>query len=141
MSGSFERTRGFGALLRDLAHGSADLLRHEVRLARLELAAIATDVSRGTALVAVGGVLLLLGGLSFASGLVLLAGDQWLPRDRYWLAALVVMAISGGTAAWFARRGLSRLSPQQLAPDQTVETLKEDKEWLKQQLTSGATSS
>ena len=86
-------------------------------------------------------VLLLLGGLALASGLVLLAGDQWLPRDRYWLAALMVMAIAGGIAAWFARLGLSRLSPKQLAPDQTVETLKEDKEWLKQQLTSGATSS
>jgi hypothetical protein len=50
------------------------------------------------------------------------------------------MAITGTLAAWFLRRGLSRLSPQQLTPDQTVETLKEDKEWLKRQLKSGATS-
>jgi len=141
MNGAFERTRGLGDLLRDLAHGSADLLRHEARLARLEFTEIAGDVGRGTALVTLGGVLLLLGVLAFASGLVLLAGDQWIPRDRYWLAALVVMAITGTIAIWFLRRGMSRLSPQQLTPDQTVETLKEDKEWLKRQLTSGATSS
>ena len=141
MSGTFERTRGLGALLRDLAHGSADMLRHEARLARLELTSIASDVGRGTALVALGGVLLLLGGLAFASGLVLLAGDQWVPRDRYWLASLAVVLVAGVIAAWCARKGFARLSPQQLAPDQTVETLKEDKEWLKQQLTSGATSS
>ena len=133
--------RSLGELLRDLAHGSADLLRHEVRLARIELTAIVSNVGRGTAFVALGGVLLLLGSLSLASGFVLLAGDQWLPRDRYWLAALVIMVITGAIAAWFVRRGLTQLSPSQLMPDQTVQTLREDKEWLKQQLTSGATSS
>ena len=45
------------------------------------------------------------------------------------------MVIAGAVAAWYAKRGLALLSPKQLAPDQTVATLKEDKEWLKQQLT------
>lgn len=128
-------------MLRDLAHGSADLLRGESKLARLELAEIATHVARGAAQVALGGTLLLLGGLSLAAGVILLAGDQWLPSDRYWLAALVVMIVTGALAGWWAKRGLTQLSPSELTPDQTVETLREDKEWLKQQLTSGATSS
>jgi uncharacterized membrane protein YqjE len=135
------QSRGFGDLLKDLAHGSTDLFRNEIRLARIELTAIAATSARGTVLVALGAVLLLLGTLSFAAGMILLAGDQWLPRDRYWLAALIVLALTGAAAAWFAKRGLAQLSPAQLAPDQTLETLKEDKEWLKQQLTSGATSS
>jgi uncharacterized membrane protein YqjE len=138
---AFERPRGFGELLRDLAQGSADLLRGEVKLARLELADVAVNVGRGVTQVALGGVLVLLGGLSLAAGVVLLAGDQWLPQDRYWPAALLVMVITGALAGWLAKRGLQQLSPSQLAPTQTVETLKEDKEWLKQQLTSGATSS
>ena len=136
-----ERSRGLGELLRDLANGGTELLRGEARLARLELTDIATSVARGTTLVALGGVLLLLGGLSLAAGLVLLAGDQWLPQDRYWLAALVVMIVTGAFAAWLAKRGQTLLSPAQLAPDQTVESLTEDKEWLKRQLKSGATSS
>jgi len=133
------RTRGFGELLRQLVNGSADLLRDEVKLARMEITEIARKVGRGTIFVALGGVLLLLGGLALAAGLILLAGDQWLPRDLYWLAALLVMILTGALAGWLAKRGMTQLSPSQLAPKQTVQTLKEDKEWLKQQLTSGAT--
>ena len=133
-------TRSFGELLRDLAQGSGDLLRSELRLVREELTGIAATGARATVSVALGAVLLLLGGLALAAGIVLLAGDQWLPRDRYWLAALAAVVVTGALAAFFARRGLSQLSPAQLAPDQTLETLKEDAEWLKRQLRSGATS-
>jgi drug/metabolite transporter (DMT)-like permease len=132
-------TRSFGELLRDLAQGSGDLLRSELRLVREELTGIAATGARATVSVALGAVLLLLGGLALAAGIVLLAGDQWLPRDRYWLAALAAVVVTGALAAFFARRGLSQLSPAQLAPDQTLETLKEDAEWLKRQLRSGAT--
>jgi uncharacterized membrane protein YqjE len=124
--------RGLGALLRDLAEGSAELVRGEVRLARIELGAAAGAAARGTALVAVGGVLLLLGTLATLTGVILLIGDQWLPRDMYWLGALLVALITGGVAAWFAIRGRALLSPAALAPHETVATLKEDKEWLKQ---------
>ncbi|HUF28530.1 MAG TPA: phage holin family protein [Gemmatimonadaceae bacterium] len=131
--------RGVGALLRELAEGSATLVRKELALAKLELATAAKSIGRGTALVATGGVLALLGALALIAGLILLAGDQWL-RDRYWLAALIVTLIAGAAAALLARRGAHLLSPKTLAPRQTVATLKEDKEWLKRQLTSGATS-
>ena len=126
--------RSVGTLLRELAEGSAALVRNEARLARLELTDVARGVGKGTVAVASGGVLALLGTLSVFSGLILLIGDQWL-RDRYWLAALIVTALAAGVAAWFARRGLALLSPRQLVPDQTVATLKEDKEWLKRRLT------
>ena len=126
--------RTLGTLLRDLAEGSAALVRNEVRLARLEFSAALGAAGKGTAAVATGGVLALLGTLSLFAGLILLAGDQWL-SDRYWLAALIVTVLTGGTAAWFAKRGLTLLSPRQLVPDQTLATLQEDKEWLKQRLT------
>ena len=139
---AIERTdgrRGIGVLVRDLADGSADLVRAEARIARIEIAGVARGVGVGTALVATGGVLALLGGLTLLAGVILLIGDQWLPRDLYWIAALLVVLVAGGIALLFANRGLSMLSPSALAPDQTVETLKEDKEWLKQRMTSGAT--
>jgi hypothetical protein len=126
--------RSLGTLLRDLAEGSAALVRDEVRLARREFSGLLGGVGRGTVAVATGGVLALLGTLAFLAGLILLAGDQWL-RDRYWLAALIVTAIAGGAAMFFAKRGLGLLSAKQLAPDQTLATLQEDKEWLKRRLT------
>ena len=140
MESSTGRTRSFAALFRDLADASAELLRGEMRLARMEFGDIAANVSRGGAQVALGAVLLLLGGLSLATGAVLLVGDQWLPQDRYWLAAFVVMAIAGAFAGWLAKRGMAQLSPSNLAPEQSIESLREDKEWLKRQLKSGATS-
>ena len=132
--------RGIGVLLRDLAEGSAELARGEMRLARLEIGTAAGAAGKGTAFVATGGVLLLLGTLATFTGIVLLIGDQWLPRDLYWLAALLVALIAGGVAAWLAGRGRAALSPSALAPHETVATLKEDREWLKRQLTSEKTS-
>ena len=132
---------GLGVLLRELAEGSVSLVRQEVTLARLELGGAAGHAGRGVAMFAAGAVLALLGLLALLTGVILLIGDQWLPRDLYWVAALLVLLITGGIAAFLAKKGLRLLSPKQLAPDQTVETLKEDKEWLRHRLTSGATSS
>jgi hypothetical protein len=132
--------RGLTAILRDLTESGVTLVRDEIRLARLEIGDVIAGIGRGTGLVATGAVLLLLGTLAFIAGLVLLVGDQWLPSDRYWLAALIVMLIAGGLAMWLGKRGLKLVSPSHLAPRETVKTLKEDQEWLKQQLTSGETS-
>ena len=129
-----------GALLRDLAEGSSSLVRQELRLVRLELTEMLGAMATGAALIVSGSVFMLLGGLSLLTGLILLGADQWL-RDRYWLAALIVLAIAGAFAVFFMSRGMALLSPKQLAPEQTVATLKEDTAWLKQRLTSGATSS
>lgn len=133
-SGRLDGQRSMGTLLRDLAEGSATLVKNEARLARIEVTTMLQAVGTGTAEIAVGGVLALLGVLAFFTGLVLLPGDQWL-RDQYWLAALIVTLVAGGVAAWFAKQGLALLSPRRLAPDETIASLKEDKEWLKHPLT------
>ena len=133
-SGRLDGQRSMGSLLRDLAEGSAALVKNEVRLARIEVSSMLRAVGVGTAEIAVGGVLALLGLLAFLTGFVLLPGDQWL-RDQYWLAALIVTLIAGGVAAWFAKQGLALLSPKALTPDETIASLKEDKEWLKHPLT------
>ena len=121
---------GLGTLLRELAEGSATLVRSEVRLARVEVAEALGAMGRGAALTGMAAVLALLGGLSLLAGVILLVGDQWLPRDMYWLAALIVVVITGGLAAWFAKRGLALLSPKNLAPDETMQTLRETKDEL-----------
>ncbi len=137
--GPMNGSRSIGALLRELAEGSATIVRDEVRLARLEVGSLLRALGVGTGLVASGGVLLLVGGLALLTGVIMLAGDQWL-GDEYWLAALIVTVLLAALTWWLVAKGRSALTPQRLAPDQTVATLKEDKEWLKRQLTSGATS-
>jgi len=122
--------RSVGALLRDLAKGGVALVRNEIRLARIETVDAMNGIGRGSALVATAAVLALLGGLALLAGLILLIGDQWLPRDLYWLCALIVVLITGAITGWFAKRGLALLAPSQLAPDETVTTLRETKDEL-----------
>lgn len=136
---SGERKRGPVELVRELAWSGADLIRGEVRLARLELAQAVEAAGRGTVLVASGAILGLLGGLSLLVALVLLAGEQWIPR-LYWLAALILMVVTGGIAAWLAARGRALLDPSRLVPDQTITTVKENTTWVKQRLTSDVKS-
>ncbi len=138
-AGSSARRPGMTALVRELAEGSAELVRQEVRLVRLELGSLLVTIARGTLTVAVGSVLALLGALAVLAGVIFLAGEQWI-IGQYWLAALIVFVIAGVAAWLFAGRGMRRLSPDTLVPRETVATLKEDSEWLKRRLTSDATS-
>ena len=125
--------RGFGAIVRALFRDGTGLVRQEIRLIRIETVERARRYGTGALAVAGGAVLGLIGAVTAVVGLVLLPGDQWL-RDRYWLAALMLTVIAGAVAAWCARRGATHLDPARLTPDETVETLKEDREWLKRQL-------
>jgi drug/metabolite transporter (DMT)-like permease len=78
----------------------------------------------------------LLGILSLLSAMILVAGDQWLPRDRYWLSALAVTAVAGIAAYLLLRRGLRVLSPRAIAPAETLATLAEDRDWARAEIAS-----
>src|SRR5260221_3921128 len=103
--------RGVGALLRDLAESSAGLIRAEARLVRIELGDAARLAGRGTAFVALGGVLLLLGALAALTALILLIGDQWLPHDLYWLGAALLALHPCRLAALLPIPGPPAVSP------------------------------
>lgn len=127
---------GIGGLFSRLAHGSATLLRLEVGLARTELATVARGVGGGSALIATGAVLALIGGLTLLTGIVLLVGDQWLPRDLYFVAAATFVVITGALAWWSFSRGMDRLNPDVLVPHETVATVEETTEWAAHELRS-----
>jgi hypothetical protein len=131
--------RSIGRLVRELADGGRRLVRQEIRLAKLEIAEVARGVGVGTGLIVTGTVLGLLGVITLVTGVILLVGGPWL-NQQYWLAALGVTVLLMIAAAVMARRGATLLDPAQLAPDETMATLREDKEWVKRQLTSGGTS-
>lgn len=130
---------GFIALVRSLGDGAALLVRQELRLARIELLSAVRALGTGTIEIALGGVVALLGALAVLAALVLLAGDQWLPADAYWAAALIVAVIAGGVATWCIARARRLLSASSLVPYETIETLEEDAEWVKEPTTSATT--
>ena len=106
-SRAVRRTRHAIAMARGWIEGTASHLRADVAIARREIGAAIRSVGAGSVLCALAATVGLLGALSVVTGVVLLIGDQWLPRDWYALGALLV-AVMAGIAAWtFARRGLA----------------------------------
>ena len=127
VNGSIQR-ESFGELLGELANNSAALVRDEIELAKQEMREKANILRSGVVTTAVGAL------ISFVALLTLTAAAvAGLARFMdTWLAALIVgvaLALIGGS---IALSGIARIKQTSLKPEQTIETLEEDKEWLKQ---------
>lgn len=121
--------RPITALLSDLATESASLVRKEVELAKAELAEKAGQAGRGVFSIAVGLAIILLG-LIFIIQAAVYALDLILPA---WAAALIVGVAIAVIGLLLLRSGFSALSPSNLQPRRTVETIKDDARWVKAQ--------
>jgi hypothetical protein len=64
------------------------------------------------------------------AALILFLGE-YMP---FWVSALVTGIVVGGIGYYFARRQLEALQHVDPVPRATVETMKENKEWAKEQL-------
>jgi len=118
----------FGELLGELANNSAALVRDEIELAKQEMREKVSVLRSGAVTIAVGGLLAFVALLTLTAAAV--AGLAHVMDTA--LAALVVgvaLAAVGGSIAFI---GIGRLKRTSLKPQQTIETLEEDKEWLKQ---------
>ncbi|HET7233431.1 MAG TPA: phage holin family protein [Longimicrobium sp.] len=116
-----------GDLFRQLAQDSATLVRQEVALAKAELRENVKSVARDTAKIAVGAVVAAVGALVMVAFLVLLLGDV---VGEYWAGALIVGVLFIAIGAFLAMGAMKRLKKDTLTPEQTIQTLKEDKQWL-----------
>lgn len=88
------------------------------------------DFARRNPAAFLGGAIAYAGFLAIVAAAVLLLGKA----VDWWLAALIVgvlVAIIGGI---LIKMGLDQLKQTSPAPEQTIETLKEDKEWAKRQV-------
>jgi hypothetical protein len=118
----------FGELLGELANNSAALVRDEIDLAKQEMREKVSVLRSGAVTIAIGGLLGFVALLTLTAAAV--AGLAHVMDTA--LAALlvgVVLAAVGGSIAFI---GIGRLKRTSLKPQQTMETLEEDKEWLKQ---------
>jgi hypothetical protein len=123
--------RSLGELFGDLVRDMGILVRQEVNLATTELTYKASRVGRELALLAVGGLVAYAGLLAIIAAIIIVlaaAGMAW------WLAALIVGMVVAGAGAVLVRRGLTALKRVDLAPRQTMQTLKEDTQWVKEQM-------
>ena len=122
--------RSLGDLFSELAAETGTLVRQEVALAQAELSGKATRVGKQVGFLAVGGA------IGYAAMLAIMAGviiglSNFIPA---WIAALLVGAVVGAASFFLISSAIERLKNTNLKPEESVESIKEDAQWLKNQL-------
>ena len=127
------RERTLPELLKRLSAETTQLVHQELDLAKVELAQKGRQAGAGAGLFGTAAALGL-AGLGALTACIILALNAVLPA---WLAALIVAVVFGVIAAVLAVQGRDRVKQvTPLAPEQTIETVKEDVEWAKTQTRS-----
>jgi hypothetical protein len=122
--------RSLGELFSDLSRETTTLVRQELELAKAEMSEKATEAGKNVGFLAVGGAIVYAAFLFILAAIVIgLAG--FMPP---WLSALIVGLVVGGIGFFLVQRGLSALRQSNLVPQKTINTLREDKEWVQRQV-------
>ena len=122
-----------GELVKELSRQTSVLVRQEVELAKVELTEKGKKAGVGAGMFGTAGVLGLFGLALLTAALVI--GLAGLMED--WVAAVivgVVYLVAAGVAALQGRDKVREAGPP--IPEQTVETVKEDVQWAKNQASS-----
>jgi hypothetical protein len=129
MSDVHQDHRTLGALTMAVSRDAAGLVRAELELARAEMAGKARRSASGAGMIAAAAAAGLVA-LATLTATAVLGLAAFLPA---WLAALIVALVLALAAAVAAKLGASRLrAAAPPLPSETVETAKEDVQWVKQ---------
>jgi hypothetical protein len=123
--------RSLGELFGTLTTQLGQLIHKEVELARTELTANAVRTARNASLIGAGGVIVHAGFLVLCAAVVALLVSVF--DLDVWVGALIVAAVLFVAGFALIQRGRSQLEAGSLAPVRTIETLKDDAEWAKDQ--------
>ena len=124
--------RSLGELFSELTRETTTLVRQEVDLAKTELSHKAAEVGKDVGFLAAGGAVLYAGLLALIAALIVGLGQAGV---TWWLSALIVGLVVLGIGGLLVWRGLTDLKHTTMAPQETIETLKEDARWAKEQMT------
>ena len=122
------RERSIGELFADLSQKTTLLIRQEMQLAKTELSQKAAQASRGGAMVGVGGAVAHAALLTLVASVVLLMVQLGLDA---WAAAGLTAVVLAGVGYLLARSGLQTLKQPMAASSETVDSIKETAQWLK----------
>ncbi len=122
------REQPIGDLLKQLSEQTSTLVRQELDLAKAEMTQKGKEAGLGAGLFGAAGItgLLALGALTAC---LILALATFLEP---WIAALIVALVLGAVAGVLALTGKGRIQQATpVAPEQTIDTVKEDVAWAK----------
>lgn len=118
--------KSVGELLRNIVTESGELVQKEFELFREEIAISMRQTGIGAAKIAAGAVILILAAGFLGFSLIFLLQNYLAPWISALIVGLVFLAV-GGFVIYSATRNFKEIGPAR----QTVETLKEDAEWLR----------
>lgn len=122
--------RSLGDLLSELSRETGQLVRKEVELATTEMTAKARKAGSDVAVMAVGGALAHAGLLVLLAAVVIGLAQLGITP---WLSALLVGVLTIGIGYLLVNRGMAAMRRTTMAPQQTIETLKENARWTTRQ--------
>ena len=121
--------RSVSDVLRDIFGNLQDIVRSEVRLAKAEVKTEARQTAKAGKPLIAGAALAL-----YAGGLLLLALVHGLSLVlQPWIAALSVGVLVAALAAILIATGRARLRIVHSKPERTIDSMKENVQWLKDQ--------
>ena len=124
------QNKPLGDLFSDLASEMSNLVRQEVTLAKVEISQKAKYAGRNISYLVVGGAVAYAALLALLAAVIMLL-DRVMPA---WGASLLVAVLVAGIGWLLIGKVMSALQQMDVTPRETVETLKEDAAWMKQQI-------
>jgi len=120
--------RSLGELFSDLSLQTSELIRQEMRLAKAEVSDKLADVGRHAAMIGASVAFALVAVMAVATAIGLLLVKFGVEP---WLAAVLTAVAMAGTAFVLAQSGIANLRKKNIAPVETMHSLKETSQWLK----------
>jgi len=120
--------RSVSDVFQDILRNLQEMVRSEIRLAKVEIRGEVSQAVSSGAWIAAGGVaaisawIFLLWALAFALA----------TRMSMWAATLIVALVMAGAAAALVMTGIRRATRIRPIPERTLESVKENLEWMKQ---------
>lgn len=119
-----------GSLFTDLTEDMGKLVRQELELVRAETMQKVNTAMRSIIMMVAGGLLAYAGLIVILIAAAIALGNIM----PYWLSTLIVGAVVVIVAAVLVTSGRSLLANMTVVPENTVESLKEDARWAKEQV-------
>ncbi len=120
--------RSLGELFSDLSQEISTLVRQEAELAKAEMSQNVAKFSKSLIVLGIGAAFAYAGFLALVGAAIV---GLWYVMPL-WLSALVIGLATMIIGFIFVFAGIRRMKKYSLAPEQTLSTLKEDKQWLKE---------
>lgn len=123
--------RSIGELFAELASDVGTLVRQELRQAGTEVSQRAADVGKDVGALVAGVVVMHTALLALVAAAIIGLADMGL---SWWLAALLVGLVLAVIGYAVVNRARSAIQKADLMPHHTIDNLKEDQEWAKDQI-------